>query len=57
MIIRKKGNDLFVFEDEQELKDFCADNKTVSVSQYTKINVNRFNKRTKRFDKISSDKL
>ncbi len=57
MILRKKGNDLFIFEDEQELKDFCSNNKQASLGDFKSVTLQKYNKRTKRFDRMSSDKL
>ena len=57
MILRKKGNDLFVFETEQELKDYCSNSKQVSLGEFKSVTLQKFNKRTNRFDRMSSDKL
>jgi hypothetical protein len=57
MILRKKGNDLFVFENEQELKDYCSNSKQVSLGEFKSVTLQKFNKRTNRFDRTSSDKL
>ena len=57
MILRKKGNDIFAFDTEEELKDFCSKNKQVSVSDFSVITIQKYNKKTGRFDRVKSDRL
>jgi len=57
MLIKKKGSDLYIFENEQELKDFCSDNRNVEMRMFTDINIMRINKRTKRLERVNSSKL
>ena len=51
MVYYKKGNEIFAFEVEEDLKDFCADNDRDKISNYVKIKINIFDKRTKKFNK------
>jgi hypothetical protein len=57
MLIKKKGSDLYIFENEQELKDFCSDNRNVEMRMFSDINIMRINKRTKRLERVNSSKL
>lgn len=57
MIIKKKGSDIYIFEDEQQLKDFCADNRNMEIRMFNDINIMRINKRTKRIERVNSSKL
>ncbi len=57
MIFKKKSNEIFLFEDEQEFKDYCSNNKSASTSMFSDFLVSKYNKKTNRFDKIKSNKL
>ena len=51
MVYYKKGNEIFAFETEEDLKEFCADNERDKISNYTKTKINIFDKKTKKFNK------
>ena len=57
MILKKKANNIYAFETEEDFKDFCADNKSESISMYSNFQIQKYNKRTNKFDRISSNKL
>ena len=57
MILKKKGNNIFAFEKEEDLKEFCADNKSESISMYSNFQIQKHNKKTNKFDRISSNKV
>jgi len=57
MILKKKGNNIFAFETEEDLKEFCADSKSESISMYSNFQIQKHNKRTNKFDRISSNKV
>lgn len=57
MIFKKKANNIYAFKDEEELKAFCADNKSESMSMYSTFQVQKYNKRTNKFERINSNKL
>lgn len=57
MILKKKGPDVFMFESEEDFKNFCADNKALTTGMFKDFVIQKYNKRTKRIDKISSNKL
>ena len=46
-----------MFESEEDFKNFCADNKSLTTSMFKDFVIQRYNKRTRRVDKISSNKL
>lgn len=46
-----------MFESEEDFKNFCADTKSLTTSMFKDFVIQRYNKRTKRIDKISSNKL
>ena len=57
MILKKKANNIYAFENEEELKDFCASNKSESSSMYSTFQIQKYNKRTNKFEKINSNKV
>jgi hypothetical protein len=57
MILKRKANNVYAFKDEEELKEFCADNKSESVSMYSDFQVQKYNKKANKFDRISSNKI
>ena len=57
MILKKKGNNIYAFETEEEFKDFCADHKSESVSMYANFQIQKYNKKTNKLDRISSHKI
>lgn len=48
MILKKKGNDIYQFSSEQELKDYCA-NSNVKMSDFKPITVKKYDARLKLF--------
>lgn len=57
MILKKKGNEIFSFENEEELKNYCAENNSINLRMFQDFDISKFNKRTKRFDRIKSSKV
>ena len=51
MVYYKKGNEIFAFETEEDLKEFCANNDRDKISNYAKIKINVFDKKTNKFNK------
>ena len=57
MIFKRKANQIFCFDSEEELKDCCAENNNINIKMYQDFDVSKYNKRNKRFDKIKSNKI
>ena len=51
MLLKKKGNDVFLFQDEEELEE-CCKNTTNALSDFQDFDVQRYDKRSKRFNKV-----
>ena len=54
MILKRKANNIYAFKDEEEFKEFCAENKSESVSQYSDFQIQKLNKKANKFERISS---
>lgn len=57
MIFKRKANQIFCFNTEEELKDYCSENNNVNIKMFQDFDISKYNKRSKRFDKIKSNKL
>ena len=56
MLLRKKGNEIFLFENEEELKEYCADSR-FTLSMFQNFDLQKFDKRTKRFVRVKASTL
>lgn len=57
MLLKKKGNEIFSFENEEELKNYCAESNAVNLRMFQDFDISKYNKRTKRFERIKSNKV
>ena len=57
MIFKRKGNLTYCFDNEEEFKNYCAENTTVNIKMFSDFEISKYNKRTRRFDKVKSSKL
>lgn len=57
MIFKRKGNEIYCFDNENDLKEYCSETANVNIKMFQDFDIQRFNKRTKRFDKLKSNKL
>ena len=53
MILRKKGNEIFFFEDEEELKEYCSDSRFTQ-SMFQHFDIQKYDKKQKRFIRTKS---
>ena len=53
MLLRKKGNEIFLFENEEELKEFCSDSRFTQ-SMFQNFDVQKYDKKQKRFTRVKS---
>ena len=51
MILKKKGNDVFLFQDEEEFEE-CCKNTANALPDFQDFDVQRYDKRSKRFNKV-----
>jgi len=57
MLFKRKGNEIYCFDNEDEIKNYCADTTNVNSKMFSDFDISKYNKRTKRFDKIKSYKF
>jgi len=57
MLFKRKGNEIYCFDNEDEFKNYCADTTNVNSKMFSDFDISKYNKRTKRFDKIKSYKF
>ncbi len=53
MLLRKKGNEIFLFEDEEELKEFCSDSRFTQ-NMFQSFDIQKYDKKQKRFVRAKS---
>tara|TARA_X000000950_G_C13366880_1_gene438797 strand:- start:25 stop:198 length:174 start_codon:yes stop_codon:yes gene_type:complete len=53
MLLRKKGNEIFFFEDEEELKEYCSDSRFTQ-SMFQHFDIQKYDKKQKRFIRTKS---
>ena len=53
MLLRKKGNEIFFFEDEEELKEYCSDSRFTQ-SMFQHFDIQKYDKKQKRFIRAKS---
>lgn len=53
MLLRKKGNEIFLFENEDELKEACA-NSRFDKGMFKVFDVQRYDKKQNRFARVKS---
>jgi len=53
MLLRKKGNEIFLFENEEELKEYCADSR-FTLSMFQNFDIQKYDKKQKRFIRAKS---
>ena len=53
MLLRKKGNEIFLFENEEELKEYCSDSRFTQ-SMFKVFDVQKYDNKTKKFIRAKS---
>ena len=53
MLLRKKGSEIFLFENEEELKEYCSDSRFTQ-SMFQHFDIQKYDKKQKRFIRAKS---